>query len=500
MTSGPPQDSSPQLSHADLKSKTLSSIVWSVLRVAWSTLATFAIFVVLARLLHPNDFGVFALASLFFEVGRIIANGGLPDAVLREHSLDEELADTAFWANFAFSVLVAATVFGLAPLYESLTHMPGVSEILRWLCLLMPLAALGGIHTARIARGFGHQNLAKQTLVVSTVAGVAAVLTAYLGFGVHSLLVQAALTNVVGTALAWHYFRWRPRWRFNFARLRQAIPFSAGMMATQLLWVLMVRVQDLFISRAYGAAAVGQYRVAWRTIELIGQIALAPIGSVSLITLSKLQHDPAAFAAAYRRLLGGAALVGLPLLFGFGAIAGELIAYVFGPQWAGTGAIAEVLVFMAVPFVLNYISGPALAALNKSGTVLAVSALQLALTALLTHIAVPYGLVAIAIAYVARAYFTAPVQQLALCRGAGIAAATSLSSLPLPLVLSLAMAGIVWLAKPYLAAVAGQELLFVCLAAALGSLVYGIGMVLFGRAYIAPYVAPIASAARRFKG
>lgn len=475
----------------ELKSRTLSSILWSVLRVAWSSLATFLIFVVLARLLRPEDFGVFALASLFFEVGRIIANGGLPDAVMREHTLDEELADTAFWANLAFSVLIAAAVFLLAPLYERWTQMPGVGDLLRWLSLLMPVAALGGIHTARIAREFGHRSMAKQTLVVSTVAGLAAVSAAYLGFGVQSLLVQAVLTNVLGALLAWHYLRWTPRWRFSFARLRQVISFSAGMMATQLLWVLMVRVQDLFISRVHGAAAVGQYRVAWRTIELIGQVVLAPIGSVSLITLSKLQHQPEAFASAYRRLIGGAALIGFPLLFGFGVIADEMIAHIFGPQWAGTGAIAEVLVFMAVPFVLNYISGPALAAINRSWTVLAVSALQLVCTVLLTWIAVPYGLAAVALAYVFRAYLTAPVQQLALCRGVGTSVASSLSSLSAPLMLSLVMAAAVWIAKPYLAAELGHGTALVVACVLLGTTLYGLGIAAVARTLIAPYLEPL---------
>lgn len=475
----------------DLKSRTLSSILWSVLRVGWSTLATFLIFVVLARLLQPEAFGVFALASLCFEVGRIIANGGLPDAVMREHTLDEELADTAFWANLALSITIAGTVFLLAPLYERWTQMTGVAELLRWLCLLMPVAALGSIHTARIAREFGHQNLAKQALIVSTAAGLGAVLAAYYGFGVQSLLVQAALTNVLGTLLAWYYFRWMPQRRFSVARLRQAATFSAGMMATQLLWVLMVRVQDLFISRSHGAAAVGQYRVAWRTIELIGQVVLAPIGSVSLITLSKIQHQPEAFAAAYRRLIGGASLIGFPLLFGFGAIAEELITLVFGTQWVGTGAIAEVLVFMAVPFVLNYISGPALAAINRSWTVLAISTLQLVCTVVLTWIAVPYGLVAVALAYVLRAYLTAPFQQLALCRSVGTGTATSLESIPTPLVLSLAMAGAVWLTKPFLAAELGHGATLVFVSVLLGATLYGLGIATFARAAAVPYLRPL---------
>src|SRR5690349_11791404 len=89
---------------ADLKHKAALAAMWSVVRVAWSTVATFVIFLVLARVLGPAEFGTFALASLFTEVGRIIAFGGFGDAVTRQYDLDEELADTAFWALVAFSL------------------------------------------------------------------------------------------------------------------------------------------------------------------------------------------------------------------------------------------------------------------------------------------------------------------------------------------------------------------------------------------------------------
>ena len=53
------------IARAELKKKTALSVLWSVIRVAWSTVATFVIFVILARILGPGDFWTFALARLF---------------------------------------------------------------------------------------------------------------------------------------------------------------------------------------------------------------------------------------------------------------------------------------------------------------------------------------------------------------------------------------------------------------------------------------------------
>src|SRR5439155_7322963 len=94
-----------------LKSKTISSILWSVARAGWATVVSFLVFAFLARFLGPSDFGKFALASLAYEVARIIGNSGLPDAVVREAALDEVTADTVFWACIALNVVVAAVLF-----------------------------------------------------------------------------------------------------------------------------------------------------------------------------------------------------------------------------------------------------------------------------------------------------------------------------------------------------------------------------------------------------
>ena len=53
------------MANADgLKRKTFVASLWSVLRSVWSAIITFVLFAVMARLLAPADFGVFALASI----------------------------------------------------------------------------------------------------------------------------------------------------------------------------------------------------------------------------------------------------------------------------------------------------------------------------------------------------------------------------------------------------------------------------------------------------
>ncbi|MDC7676440.1 lipopolysaccharide biosynthesis protein [Asticcacaulis machinosus] len=486
--------------YKDLKKRTATSVIWSVARVLWSTGASFVIFVVLARLLGPADFGLFALAALFVDISRIIASAGLGDAVVRQAELTEELADTAFWANVGLSLSVALAVMGLAPLYGEMVNNPQVVDVLRALAFTLPVAALGGIHGARLTRDYKHKLFAVQTAITSIISGLAGIGAAFYGLGVWSLVVQAWTGAILGVGMAWSASRWVPGLRFSMSAFKSIATFSVSMTINQLLWLMMGRVGDLIIARAYGTAELGRYRIAWRMYELIGQIALAPIGSVAMLTFSKLQHDMEKLKAAYLRILSGAAIIAFPLILGYASLSNEIVEALFSAQWQGAGEISSVLALMIVPFVFNYISPGVLAAINRGQSIMKVAITQLVLTIAFTMLFVPYGLLAVAGAYVLRNYVTLPLQQGMLKKHTGIKMIEAAKVAVAPLSAAFAMAASVWLLKPYIANMVGQNLwATIAIGVAVGGIVYIGSIFLFGRSVIAPYLHMVQPYLSRFR-
>jgi hypothetical protein len=143
---------------------------------------------------------------------------------------------------------------------------------------------------------------------------------------------------------------------------------------------------------------------------------------------------------------------------------------------------------MAVPFTLNRFAGPALATLGRSGLLAKIAGLQLALTVVMTLAAAPYGLLAIAAAYVVRAYLVLPIQMWAFRKYSGLGYAELLRSIAPPLFTSLVMAGAL-LALDRLVGQRfesrGVHLLFMVSA---GFAVYAASLLLFARAFVAQQV------------
>src|ERR1700722_14921374 len=177
----------------ELQHKKFHAGTWALVRVGKTNVLSFVVFAVLARVLSPRDFGLFALAILVVDIARIVSTAGLSDAITRDKERDEILADHAFWASAGFGCIVGAACWFLAPVYASMITQPEITPVLRCLALLVPVSALSGIHTACKSREFGHKAVAGRMIACGLLGGLAAIAAAIAGLGVWSLVIQTAI-------------------------------------------------------------------------------------------------------------------------------------------------------------------------------------------------------------------------------------------------------------------------------------------------------------------
>src|SRR3546814_10370281 len=120
--------------------------------------------------------------------------------------------------------------------------------------------------------------------------------------------------------------------------MRENLSFGGNLTVAQIIFLFLVRLQDLLIGATLGAAAVGVYRVAWRTTEIIGNGAIQPFAPVSLQTYSRLQSNLPALREAYQATLRASVTFPFPALVGFGVLAPHAVPMIFGAQWPEIGS------------------------------------------------------------------------------------------------------------------------------------------------------------------
>ncbi|MEJ2601668.1 MAG: oligosaccharide flippase family protein, partial [Anaerolineales bacterium] len=80
-----------------LRKKAVKGVVWSVIQKWGRAAITSLSFIVLSRLLAPEDFGLVALAATFTAFVEIFLDQGLSAAIVQRTDLEKDHLDTAFW-------------------------------------------------------------------------------------------------------------------------------------------------------------------------------------------------------------------------------------------------------------------------------------------------------------------------------------------------------------------------------------------------------------------
>jgi O-antigen/teichoic acid export membrane protein len=417
-----------------LKLQSLRSIVWTMGQVAGDQLFSFAVFVMLARLLDKPAIGTFAIAFVFMDVGRNFATAGVSQRVARAKDLSNRDLDTIFWTNVFLAAAYSLLIIALAPLAERAFGAPQLAAVLAWLTIPVILSGAGNTHMALRLREFGHKTLAVRSVLAGLLGGACAVIAALMGAGIWALVLQRIVREMVCTALAWSAYRWRPGIAFDFPEARRYLKNGIDLGLAQVVTLLSLRAQDLGVARVMGPAALSSYRVAWRCAELIGPQIVGPFATVALQTFSRLQDHREQLKTAYLSMLQQCALVSVPALVGYAVAGPWLVPALFGPQWQDAGMIAPMLLPLALPFTIY---GFVLALLAASGRITwqrHLALLDLITTVIVTWLTVSHGLRWLALAYSLRALLLVPLQIHLVNRVAGISIVDHARALAKPVV------------------------------------------------------------------
>lgn len=384
--------------------------------VALQRLLQFGVFAVLARLLLPEDFGLMAYAGVVFALSEILVDQGLGVALTQREDLERRHIDTAFWMNTIAALVLAAVIAVSAEWIAVIFRAPELHPILQALSVVLVLRGAAVVQYALLRRNFRFKAIAGASVATSALGGLICVVAALQGLGVWSLVLQqiaqAAIELVLVTALS----RWAPRLSFDWEAARSLTSFSWNVLGASLLNVISRRFDDFLIGYVLGPAALGYYTMAYRVLQLGTQLLVSATNRVALSSFSRLQGDRERLKDAFLTAVRLSATVAAPAFVGLSVLSDEFVNTVFGPNWQPTVPVLQLLALVGIRFCLNYYDSSVYFAVGRPDVRTKLLVLHTAANVIAFLIAVRYGIVAVAAAYVARSYLLAPIDLLVLPR------------------------------------------------------------------------------------
>jgi O-antigen/teichoic acid export membrane protein len=349
-------------------SKVRRALGMSLLNTAIGRLGTFLTGIVLARLLVPVDFGVYAVALVALTALLSLNELVVSIAIVRWPGDPRRIAPTVTTISITFSAILYAICFLAAPAFSAALGAPGATGVVRLLCVTV---IIDGITAAAVQ--FANREFRQGARLVVDISNL--VLTtgvtvglATTGHGAWSLAVGQLAGNAVSGAMLCYLVRMWPRPGFDRTLARELLAFGLPLAGGSLLVFAMLNIHYIVTGRMLGAVALGFYLQAFNLSSWPVNTFSMVVRRVSLPAFAAVQGDRAAREGTFSRFTALLAVVTLPTCVLLGLLALPLVSTLYGHQWAASASALQWLAVLAVVRVACELAYDYLVALGRSRT------------------------------------------------------------------------------------------------------------------------------------
>lgn len=296
---------------------------------------------VLARVLIPENFGVYALAGSILSLVFMLAGFGSQEAIVQ--SRDESLTSfipTAFWISIGIALITAllGNLIGLLLIRVYSEPMPAFILVLSWLQLF---SSIGNTYGMILRREMEFKIIAILQFSGTLVSFVIAIIAAGLGAGAWALIIREAVATLIVTIGSILASRYSLVLAFNWPSARAIWVFGWRLMVTRISEVIFGRFDNFMVGTALGTTILGHYNLAYR-LNLVGhQFTQSAIQPVVFSAFSAMQNAPKQLQYGFDRLLywlcRATGLMCIAVLI----LGQDLVVLIYGEKWRLAGDIFQ---------------------------------------------------------------------------------------------------------------------------------------------------------------
>lgn len=344
-------------------------VAWGLVSTATTRSTWLLATAVLARLLVPEDFGLFALGLLYLLYVETFSDLGLSAALIQWPGDERSAAQATFVSQLVVGVLGTVATLSAAGFLAEALRSPEAAPVFRALAPSFLLRALGNTHDALCQKRLRFRARFLPEAGLSLAKAGTGIGLALAGWGVWSLVVAQLVGLGVWVTALWWVEPWRPSLELpRGEELRRLLRFGRWIVVVNLLSAVVHHADKLVVGRQLGTEALGLYQLAAKTLETSITVLIWVVGRVLFPAFSKLHAAGESLATAYLGAVRAIGLVALPAAAVLAVAAEPLLATVFGATWRPAAPVLQVLAIYGAARAVGSSAGDVLKASGASRT------------------------------------------------------------------------------------------------------------------------------------
>ena len=374
--------------------ETLKGLSWmGGLRVSTRAIA-FVKIAILARLLTPDQFGVFAIASLVLAFLEILTETGVNVFLIQGEGELRDYVNTSWIVSIIRGALISLVILILAAFISSFFNSPDSYNLLRLISIVPFLRGFINPAIVKFQKELKFNREFIFRLPIFSFDAIVAIILTYLTRSASSLVWGLIAGAVLEILLSFIFIEPKPKLAFDFSKVKKVIGRGKWVTASGVFNYLFHQGDDIVVGRLLNTSSLGLYQVAYKISTLPITEVADVFGTVTFPIYAKISSDSKRLKNAFfRTTLGVSALV-IPLGLIIFFFTKEVVLLILGVNWLEAVPVLKVLSVFGIVRAISGSSSSLFFALKKQEYVTMVTFISiLGLAASIIPLVRKYGIV-----------------------------------------------------------------------------------------------------------
>lgn len=341
-------------------------MIWVGIQRFGTMIISFLSNIVLARLLTPDDFGCIGMLLIFIAISNTFVDGGFGSALIQKKKPTDEDYSTVFYWNIGFSIFLYLLLYFSSPLIAGFYNMPILEEVLKVEGIILIINAGTIVQMNQLRKSMMFKKIALINVVSSIVSVIVAIVYAYYGGGIWSLVVQQLLQSALILILLWVTCKWRPLPSFSIESFKNLFSFGGFILISNLFITFTNNFKGLLIGKTFSASTLGYFSQAQKVENVSSTSLAAVVEQVTYPLLVEVKDNPDRMQKVLKQFNNALLALVMPIMFLMCLLAYPIIEFLFTDKWIDSAPILQVLSIQGIFICIQGTSYNAIAALGKS--------------------------------------------------------------------------------------------------------------------------------------
>jgi PST family polysaccharide transporter len=352
----------------NLKKKIISGLKVNTLLDFGSQLLQIIFTAFLARLLSKGDFGIVAMALIVNRFLQTITNVGFGGAIIRSKEVTDGQVTAVFYIQGVLNLALSVIIFSSADLVANFfkeEKLISIIQVTSWVIFLSTFQ----FPSILLQRSLEFKKLAIFQIIAMLLSNVIAVIMAFMGFGLWSLVIRLLLQISISNILLWWVVTWRPQ-KPDFKGIETLMIFGFNMLGSNIVYYFAENLIAILTGKYLGKETLGLFNIAYNLAIVPAQKIKSILTSVLTPGFAKFQDEMVTFTNINRQALSSTSFIFIPLMCVVSGMSNNIITFIYGNDWIGAGFMLMILSLVSLLKGISHLLRSTILAKGKADVVL----------------------------------------------------------------------------------------------------------------------------------